>query len=163
MSNGGPTNFERQALENFAAAFDQLAQVVNKRMHQNGFYDVPIDRGTQDLIAKAIKAALSHGGQDPSTHVMELVKVALEQVRPARNPGEVIALMHSELSEALEFIRKPGKDDKLDQYDGEWVEIGDAIIRILDWAGEHEVSLGQIIVDKIVFNMGRPYKHGKEF
>lgn len=52
----------------------------------------------------------------------------------ARNFGEVVALMHSELSEALEADRKGLKDDKLPHRDGREVEFADCIIRILDTA-----------------------------
>ncbi|MDQ0317761.1 hypothetical protein [Amorphus orientalis] len=51
-----------------------------------------------------------------------------------RNFGEVIALMHSELSEALEADRKSLKDDKLTERDGREVEYADFAIRVLDTA-----------------------------
>jgi len=48
-----------------------------------------------------------------------------------RNFGEVVALMHSELSEALEAHRKGLMDDKLPHRSGVEVEFADCIIRIL--------------------------------
>lgn len=51
-----------------------------------------------------------------------------------RNFGEVVALMHSELSEALEAHRKSLMDDKLPDRPGIEVEFADCIIRILDTA-----------------------------
>lgn len=74
-----------------------------------------------------------------------------------------IALMHSELSEALEAYRANIKDDKLPQYDGLWVELADTVIRILDLCGAHEIPIGQIIKEKLEYNKSRPYKHGKAF
>lgn len=49
-----------------------------------------------------------------------------------RNFGELMALAHSELSEALEADRKNMMDDKLTDRSGVEVELADAIIRILD-------------------------------
>jgi hypothetical protein len=49
-----------------------------------------------------------------------------------RNFGEVTALMHSELSEALEANRKQLMDDKLINRPGEEVEWADTFIRMSD-------------------------------
>lgn len=54
--------------------------------------------------------------------------------RIERNFGEVIALMHSELSEALEADRKSLNDDKLPHRSGVEVEVADTLIRIADTA-----------------------------
>ena len=52
-----------------------------------------------------------------------------------RNVGEMIALMHSELSEALEAHRKNLMDDKLPHFHGIDVELVDCIIRAMDLLG----------------------------
>lgn len=52
-----------------------------------------------------------------------------------RNVGEMIALMHSELSEALEAHRKNLMDDKLVHFHGIDVELIDCIIRACDLLG----------------------------
>lgn len=52
-----------------------------------------------------------------------------------RNVGEMIALMHSELSEALEAHRKNLMDDKLPHFHGIDVELIDCIIRAMDLLG----------------------------
>ena len=80
-----------------------------------------------------------------------------------RNRGEMIALMHSELSEALEGIRKDLMDDHLPQYKMEHVELADASIRIFDYCGGFEIPLQEIIKAKMIYNASRPYKHGKNF
>jgi hypothetical protein len=51
-----------------------------------------------------------------------------------RNFGEVIALMHSELSEALEADRKNLMDDKLTTRPGVEVEFADLFLRVGDTA-----------------------------
>lgn len=52
-----------------------------------------------------------------------------------RNVGEILALIHSEISEALEGHRKGLRDDKLPHRPMVEVELADALIRLLDLAG----------------------------
>jgi NTP pyrophosphatase (non-canonical NTP hydrolase) len=80
-----------------------------------------------------------------------------------KETGTYIALMHSELSEALEADRKNKMDDHLPQRQGIEVELADAVIRIFDFAGAKRLDLGGAIVDKLEYNSTRPYKHGKEY
>lgn len=79
-----------------------------------------------------------------------------------RNKGEMIALMHSELSECLEGVRKSLPDTHLPQYSMELVELADTIIRIFDYAEGHKLgSLGPVILNKIIYNRQRK-DHKKE-
>ena len=80
------------------------------------------------------------------------------------NTGEKIALMHSELSEALEADRKDIEaDDKVPEFSGLEAELADTVIRILDFAGHHELRLGEAIIAKTLYNLTRPPKHGKAY
>lgn len=72
-----------------------------------------------------------------------------------RNFGEVVALMHSELSEALEADRKDLMDDKLPHRKGVEVEFADCIIRILDTAAELGLDVPGAIIEKNRFNKER--------
>ena len=75
-----------------------------------------------------------------------------------RNQGELIALMHSELSEALEALRQ---EDKSKNNVGE--ELADCCIRIFDYCEAYDIDLEKAINDKIKINRNRPKKHGKNF
>ncbi len=75
--------------------------------------------------------------------------------RIARNFGEQIALIHSELSEALEADRKDLMDDKLPHRKGVEVELADAVIRIFDLAGAEGYDLAGAIIEKNNFNRSR--------
>lgn len=73
----------------------------------------------------------------------------------SRNVGEVIALMHSELSEALEAHRKSLADDKLPHRRGIEVEFADCIIRILDTAAALGLDVPGALIEKNRFNQQR--------
>ncbi|MFH5182911.1 hypothetical protein ACHHV8_09930 [Paenibacillus sp. TAB 01] len=80
-------------------------------------------------------------------------------------PGEQIALMHSELSEALEDIRNglPVYEMHYEE-DGKPCgvpsELADVIIRIGHFCGKYGINLGEAINVKMAYNATRPHRHG---
>lgn len=99
--------------------------------------------------------------------------------------GTAIALIHSELSEALEEMRagnkiRPGTPVPMLYYsgggyvataptkactkpEGVAVELADAVIRIADLCGHMGIDLEAAIALKMEYNETRPFKHGKQF
>jgi NTP pyrophosphatase (non-canonical NTP hydrolase) len=72
-----------------------------------------------------------------------------------RNVGEMLCLVHSEISEALEGHRKNLQDDKLPHRKMIEVELADAIIRIFDIAAGLGLDLGGAYVEKMAYNAVR--------
>lgn len=72
-----------------------------------------------------------------------------------RNVGELLCLVHSEISEAMEGHRKNLMDDKLPHRKMFEVELADALIRIFDIAGAHGLDLGNAIAEKRSYNSVR--------
>lgn len=72
-----------------------------------------------------------------------------------RNKGEMLALIHSEISEALEGVRKGINDDHLPHRPMVEVELADALIRIFDMAGAFNYDLSGAMMEKLAYNANR--------
>jgi len=85
-----------------------------------------------------------------------------------REMPELIALCHSELSEALEQARlgyAPTHEykDENGKPCGIPSELADTVIRIMDICGHYDIDLNHAIISKMKYNATRGNKHGKKF
>jgi NTP pyrophosphatase (non-canonical NTP hydrolase) len=100
------------------------------------------------LVAESYKNAVSKGFHDEP-----------------RSVGDLIALMHSELSEAFEHYRNGHEPQEVfwtdgGKPDGVGVELADVVIRIFDFCGRFDIGLEALIESKMAYNSTRPHKHG---
>jgi len=75
--------------------------------------------------------------------------------KPKRNVGELLCLVHSEISEAMEGHRKNLNDDKIPHRKMLEVDLADAVIRIFDMAAGMGMDIGGAIAEKLLYNMQR--------
>ncbi len=71
-----------------------------------------------------------------------------------RNLGEMLMLVVTELSEAMEAYRVEDKENFNE-------EIADTFIRLFDLCGGLKIDIEKEIRKKMIRNKSRPYKHGK--
>lgn len=117
------------------------------------------ERAEQDVLAvlarRAYENARDHGFWSDEDHLMNTQELLAK-----------IALMHSELSEALEAIRdghlhvtyrEDGKPEGL------LPELADCAIRIFDLVGAicREEAFARVLLEKMRYNTSRPFLHGK--
>lgn len=100
------------------------------------------------LVAKAHENAVKHGFWEPPLSF-----------------GTAIALIHSELSEALEEERNGNPDVwfACNESDNFICTPQDETECLMYGCGHLEIDLEEVIEIKMAYNEGRPYKHGKKF
>ena len=97
-----------------------------------------------------------------AAHANAVAKGFYEGGRPTF--GELVALAHSELSEALEAYRDRGFVEVIvtenGKPEGVASELADTVIRIADMCGALGIDINGAVVKKMAYNATRTYRHG---
>ena len=116
-----------------------------RRISAGGFLVSEVPENVNQVVSFCHDAAVRSGWwNDPETGE-----------KLDRNIGELLALIHSEISEALEGYRKGKMDDHLPDRTSFEVELADAVIRIFDLSGHLNLDLGGAIYEKVLYNQTR--------
>ena len=147
---------------------NELAKEINKNAIEKGFYEAE-----NNIIGSFEVAYTSFNNQTSE-----------QQIKSAKHAffAQKIALIHSELSEAIEADRKNKRIDITDlEIDYEFGndsfvsqferlikntvedELADVIIRVLDTCAHMNINIEKHIELKMKYNSLREYKHGKNY
>ena len=117
-----------------AVRLNQLAKTINEWAKEKGFWDAPVATGD------ALQWITNH---QKSTKLFLVV---------------------TELAELGECIRSTSEvPSKLEGFTNEEEELADAMIRLLDYAGNYNLRIGEALAAKMEHNLTRPHRHGKQF
>lgn len=111
--------------------------------------------GSLNTLSDIIHARNVEAGWWTDIHTGEDLRGKDQYGRDKRNVPEMLALVHSEVTEALEGYRKNQMDDKLPHRSMFEVELADTIIRIFDLAGAHQLDLAGATLEKLQYNLKR--------
>ena len=120
----------------------KLSKEINTDVRKKGFWN---------SMHTAIKLSEENGGK--STKDIKDAFIA-----------QKLALVHTEISEAVEALRKEGYEANgygLFEKDSFADELADSIIRILDLCGELKIDIQKQIDWKLEKNKQREFMHGK--
>lgn len=85
------------------------------------------------------------------------------------NDGNTLAamgLIMTELAEIIQADREGGMGAPAAHLDGFLAaeeEAADVILRLLSWAAENDLRLGEAVLAKLRYNETRPYRHAKRY
>ncbi len=134
-------------MEAIISAWNTMARGMHVNSVDKGFWDVELQAlSLADRVTREISTS-----EDERELLYSMCR---------RNTGELIALMHSELSEGLEGDRKPHPDKHCPEFDNLAVELADTVIRIMEFGYARDIPIAEALIAKADANARRPFMHG---
>ena len=99
--------------------------------------------------------AKKNGWWSDMTSGADLTSKGYPLVRPVKNVGEQMALLHTEVAEATEGDRRNRMDEHLPHRTSLEVELADVVIRVFDLSGGWGLDVAGAIAEKLQYNSTR--------
>lgn len=131
--------------EKISSTINDLSKSIYKHNSEVGWWD-----DLEKLRSEMENVLDFIDDEDHKSEVLNSINTSINLIITQK-----LALIHSEISEALEGLREDLKDDHLPQYHMFVVELADALIRILDLAGAFNIPIGNIMMEKWEYNTKR--------
>ena len=111
----------------------------------------------KELVTKCHETSVKHGWWEAANASLWTEPDEIRLV------VEKLCLIHAEVSEALEELRKNGlriSHTVKDRPAGFADELADVLIRVFDLCGYLNIDLEKALKEKMKYNETRPYRHG---
>jgi len=108
-------------------------------------------KGLNDLAQKFFQNAQDHGFYVSPPSFMERMMLVVSEV------SEAVEHHRSGMDPKVTFLTGDNKDKP----DGIPIELADVLIRVLDACAYYGIDIEAAITRKHLYNVNRPYKHGK--
>lgn len=145
----------------------KMQQRTRVAKRQPGLSEKSVDVPTQEIGIDVRHEQEFIGSLNYMMHLANAINEVKGWNRPpVATDAENCALVHSEVSEILEYLRNPldgvyqRPDDKIPEFLGVEAEGADIIIRLLSWYKRRGWRLAEAVCAKLRYNMGREYRHG---
>lgn len=143
-------------------------EAENPRLYdavQQGIHEIGQCLDVETLTDEAYINSANHGFWSDADLKAIVSSVPEDQPRRTEVILMKLALVHAEISEAVEECRRGDYENRIEhgKPEGFYVELADAIIRICDLVGAMggQLDLEAALYAKLSYNRSRPHKHGK--
>lgn len=123
---------------------------------------MPDEKTPQELVQRFFATRPKEEWTSPQA-LLQLIEDARASM--PKNTAQMLALVHSEVSEMLEAERSDPlpMSTKMPEFTEQEEEAADVLIRLLHFCKYRKLRLGEATLAKMEVNRLRPFKHGKRY